>query len=170
MRKLAPVGAALLFAGLAGCVPRAEAPPPAPPPPPPAETPAPPPPPAPPDPADWRDAPLSEGDWTYRDDGSGSAAVYGGGLFELRCRGGQVSFVRPGAGGGALAIRTTFGERNLPARPEGGAAVATLTASDPLLDQIAFTRGRFLVQSPGAAPLILPAWAEPVRVIEDCRA
>jgi len=170
MRKLVLVGATLLFAGLAGCVPRAEAPPPAAPPAPPAPPPAAPPPPPPAPPADWRDAPLSEGDWSYRAGASGSAAVYGAGIFELRCDGGRISLVRRGGSGGSLAIRTTFGERNLPARPEDGAAVATLAASDPLLDQLAFTRGRFLVQTPGAAPLILPAWAEPVRVIEDCRA
>lgn len=168
MRKLTLVGAVLLLAGLAGCVPRAETPPPAPPPPPPAPAPEPPPPPPAP-PADWRDAPLSAGDWSYRGDGSVSVATYGAGAFELRCGGGQISLVRPGGAGGSLAIRTTFGERNLPARTEGGAAVATLAASDPLLDQIAFSRGRFLVQASGAAPLILPAWPEPVRVIEDCR-
>lgn len=168
MRKLTLVGAVLLLAGLAGCVPRPEAPPPAPPPPPPAPAPElPPPPPEPP--ADWRDAPLSAGDWSYRGDGSASVATYGTGAFELRCTGGQISLVRAGSNGGSLAVRTTFGDRSLPVRPEGGAVVATLASSDPLLDQIAFSRGRFLIQAAGVAPLILPAWPEPVRVIEDCR-
>jgi hypothetical protein len=44
-----------------------------------------------------------------------------------------------------------------------------LQARDPLLDQIAFSRGRFTIEAPGAAMLVIPAWPEAARVIEDCR-
>jgi hypothetical protein len=32
-----------------------------------------------------------------------------------------------------------------------------------------FSRGRFTVEVPGAPMLVIPAWPEPARVIEDCR-
>ena len=74
------------------------------------------------------------------------------------------------AGGNALTIRTSNLMRTLPAtaRPDGTAA--TISANDPLLDAIAFSRGRFTIEQPGVAPLVLRPWAEVARVIEDCRA
>jgi hypothetical protein len=68
---------------------------------------------------------------------------------------------RAGASG-PLRLRTTFGERTLPS----GAA---LPATDPLLDELAFSRGRFTVDAAGTATLVIPAWPEPARVIGDCR-
>jgi hypothetical protein len=108
---------------------------------------------------DWRDLPLAPGDWTY--DPAASEARYGD--FSLRCDSarGQVVAARAGSSG-PLRLRTTYGERVLPA---GGA----LAAADPLLDEIAYSRGRFTVDRPGAAMLVLPAWPEPARVVEDCR-
>lgn len=47
---------------------------------------------------------------------------------------------------------------------------ADLSAYDPLLDAIIFSRGRIAVGIPGQPTLVLPAWAEAERVIEDCRA
>jgi len=49
------------------------------------------------------------------------------------------------------------------------ATTATLAASDPLLDEIVFSRGRFMVHVDGLPDLILPSWPEPAHVIEDCR-
>jgi hypothetical protein len=46
---------------------------------------------------------------------------------------------------------------------------AALPANDRFLDEIVFSRGRFTVEVPGLPMLVLPAWAEPARVIEDCR-
>jgi len=86
----------------------------------------------------------------------------------VRCEAGQVSLARPGASGNALVVRTSFGERRLPAGAPD--STATLAAADPLLDQMVFSRGRFLIQADGAPTLIVPAWPEPARVIEDCRA
>ena len=47
--------------------------------------------------------------------------------------------------------------------------MAELAASDPLLDAIAFSRGRFAVDVPGTAPVYVPAYPEITRVVEDCR-
>jgi hypothetical protein len=110
-------------------------------------------------PQDWRDLPLAAGDWSY--DPGTSEARYG--EFSLRCDSARRQIVATRAGAsGPLRLRTTYGERILPA---GGA----LPAADPLLDDMAFSRGRFTVDGPGAATLVLPAWPEPARVVEDCR-
>ncbi len=56
---------------------------------------------------------------------------------------------------------------------QGGAQpalVAARAASDGVLDQMAYSRGKIGVEAQGAAPLGLPAWAEIARVVEDCRA
>ena len=42
-------------------------------------------------------------------------------------------------------------------------------ASDPQLDAIAFSRGRFFVSLNGTSDLVIPDWPEFARVIEDCR-
>lgn len=170
MRKIKAAGLGLLVVGIAACVPRTVAPPPepAPAPPPPAPPPAPPAP-APEPPGDWRDVPLSAGDWSLRER-TASFGEAGATVFAIRCDGGRISLARLGAPGGrTLSVRTTYGDRVLPASGEGGALVATLAANDALLDEIAFSRGRFLVRTEGAAPLFLPAWPEPTRVIEECR-
>jgi hypothetical protein len=73
-----------------------------------------------------------------------------------------VSFIRTGAQPGApIAILTTSTEQTLP--------VGSISATSSLLDAIAFSRGRFAVQSGTAPLLIVPAWPEPARSIEDCR-
>jgi hypothetical protein len=106
---------------------------------------------------DWRDRPLTPGDWTYE---SGEARYAG---FSLRCDGErrQVTLSRSGASG-PIRLRTSYGEHVL----TPGAA---LPAADPRLDEIAFSRGRFLVETQGMPALVLPAWPEPARVVEDCR-
>ena len=154
---------------LGACVPRAAAPAPvalpavrpAPAPSPPPLVPAPP-------PADWSTAPLSPGDWSYRVSAGMPTANYG--PFGIRCMPGhnvQVSLLGPQ--GPAIVVRTSYGERRLPGNPDHFQSYATLPASDPLLDQMAFSRGRFLVTSEGGGSLIVPAWPELARVIEDCR-
>ena len=161
-----PVLLALGMTSLAACVPNSAPPAPAPPPAPPPSLP--PPQPAPP-PMAWQEAPLTPGDWIYRRDDGRSAADFAG-MFELRCDGGlQIRLVRSGAGPGEMWVSTTYGTRGLTAAAEQGALVVRLAASDPLLDEMAFSRGRFAVQARGTAMLILPAWPEPARVIEDCR-
>ena len=147
-------GAALLAAMAAACVPRAAPPAPAPAPPPPAPPPPPPPPRPPPPPVNWKDAPLSPGDWRYREGGRQAAArhfpVRGRQSRSLRCDGGgSVGLVAHGQPAPALSIHTSYGERRLPRRRSHEPDRSRLAAADPLLDQIAFSRGRFLVQAEG---------------------
>jgi hypothetical protein len=128
----------------------------------------PPAPPAPPAaPPDWADVTLTPGGWFYSIDATGSQAAFGpdgaAPVFVLRCdrprR--EISLSRPAAPAAALVVRTSYGVRSLPA--------PRLAPSDSLLDDIAFSRGRFTVETDGAPTLVIPAWAEPARVIEDCR-
>ncbi|WNO54331.1 hypothetical protein [Stakelama saccharophila] len=182
MRRSIVLALALLAAG---CIPQSERPvPPAEPSPAPTPAPAPAPAPSPPTAAlagDWRDWPLTRGDWDYRQDDRGSIALFGspGGdaLFTIRCDQGRdtVYLSRAGAirGETRLTIRTTSADRVLTARPTGGTppylAVA-LHPSDRLLDAMGFSRGRFIVETPGLPTLVIPSWAEILRVTEDCRA
>ena len=98
----------------------------------------------------------------------GSEAVFADGRgpqLTIRCSLGSrlVSLVRTGAINGApLLVRTSNAERSVP-------WAATLPATDPLLDAIAFSRGRFAVEVAGAPRLIVPAWPETARAVEDCR-
>jgi hypothetical protein len=162
-----------LLAALGSCAPRPEpappvaAPTPRPQPPRPAPTPPPP-------PANWQDAPLSPGGWTYRSEGAASSASFGAPGqpgFVVRCEPSrQITLARTGATAApALTIRTSYSARSFPARAAAAALATTLSASDPFLDAIAFSRGRFTVEAAGLPTLILPAWPEPARVIEDCR-
>lgn len=122
--------------------------------------PAPPPAPAP----GWEDSPLTEGSWSYAGGEARFVSAGGAPLLTLRCdaAGRRILLVRQGSGGGRMVVRTTTGARTL--------SGAGLPAADPLLDAMVFSRGRFAVEAEGQPPLILPAWAEPARVVEDCRA
>lgn len=117
---------------------------------------------------DWRAAPIAPGVWVWRAMPGGSEALFQastGVQLTLRCNlaARTVTMVRSGAvPGSALTVRTTSLSRSLP--PSG-----TLGARDPLLDAIAFSRGRFSVEGGGAVRLIVPAWPEAARSIEDCR-
>lgn len=174
MRNFGTTGAALAgAASLAACVPGREAPAPLPPPRPAPEAPSVRPPPPPP-PADWQAAPLSPGDWSYRPNPATPEATFrseGVVSFTVSCeRGRSVRLRWVGAQAQAIAIRTSYGERQLRvSEVHINMVIVDLPPSDPLLEQIAFSRGRFLVQADGAQALILPAWPEPARVIEDCR-
>ncbi len=126
--------------------------------------------------------PLTPGGWTWRG-GARQASIAQFGvagqpvLFALRCdlathtvvvsRGG--SLTTPSA---SMQFTTSFGAFTLTAGNGGGqppAIVAQATARDPRLDQMAFSRGRFVVDVAGQSRLVLPAWPEVARVIEDCR-
>jgi hypothetical protein len=156
--------AAFFLAGCATNPPAPAAPPPAPVPPPPAAPTAPPPPPP---PQDWRDIALTPGDWSYRAEATGSAAEFGAGTpaFAVRCAPSarQVVLERTGAPTGSrLIVRTSFGERTV-------TAGTPIPAADPLFDQMAFSRGRFTIAAEGLPMLVIPAWPEPARAVEDCR-
>jgi hypothetical protein len=163
---------ALACAALAGCV---AAPEPAPvpvPAPAPTPTPAPVPSPSPvPSFSWWMDYPATPGDWSY----AGGIARFGETL-TLRCdrAAGAVEISRAGTSGSPaeMIVRTETIERGVaaqPARSDPAWIVARVPARDPLLDAMAFSKGRFAVEVTGLPTLYIPSWPEVTRVIEDCR-
>ena len=180
--SLKPLRAAQLLGSVAvamGCVPRREPPPP---PPRPAARPAPPPvrttPPPPPQ-ANWQDLPLSPGRWFYRTEGQRSLASFGpsqdAASFAVRCDLARRQIVLSRQGittGDVITVRTSYSARSLPLSVQTApqnSVFTTLPASDSFLDGLAFSRGRFTVEVPGTPVLVIPAWPEPARVVEDCR-
>ena len=181
-RPPTPPLATLVALSVAGCVaPTVPAPPAVPRP----VTVAPPPPVQPALGADWRDWPLTPGTWRYAPvrPGNGTLATFGTAQdlprLRLTCdpQARQIAIVLPGATGAAnLEIRTTSTGRTIAATarnsPEEWPPVSLevrLAATDPLLDAMAFSRGRFTIGQAGRPPLVVPAYAEIGRVIEDCR-
>lgn len=163
------------FALLAGCVPPGA-------PPAPETMPSPTPRPTPvaavpPPVGDWRDLPRTPGDWQYRGLGTGSAATYGARgaapVATLTCnraaRQVTMMLATPRAAAGTVTIRTTSTQRSIAVQPMAGGVGFALPATDKLLDAIGFSRGRFVVEGAGVGRLVLPAWAEILRVTEDCR-
>jgi len=71
-----------------------------------------------------------------------------------------------------LSVWTSSATRNVPAsfNPATQRVTIELSSYDPLLDALAFSRGRIAVYVAGSPALVLPAWPEVARVIEDCRA
>ncbi len=126
---------------------------------------------------DWRDLPRTPGDWQYRGLSNGSAATYGvrgaAPMATLRCdRGGRqvtLLFATPRPTAGTVTVRTTSTQRSLTVQPMAGGVGVALPASDKLLDAIGFSRGRFVIEGAPVGRLVLPAWAEVLRVTEDCR-
>ena len=154
---------ALMFA-VAGCtaIPKPETPPPAPAPVAPTPTPAPLPTPT----SGWEDRAVNAGAWRY-DAGSRTAAFVPTGsanpLLSLTCSGGGIRMTSTLAGN--VSLRTSAGTDQI--RFDNGSA--NLANRDPRLDRIAFSRGRFALETPGGGALTLPVQSEIGRVIEDCR-
>jgi hypothetical protein len=156
------------------------------PPPPPAPQPAPAPKPVvvtPPQPqkpvGDWIDWPLASGDWVYRRDERGSIALFGptgqNATVTLRCDTGRrrIYLAREGAGtGGRMVVRTSSTLKEFAASHTGAspAYLATeILPTDPVLDAMALSRGRFAIEADGQQPIAIPSWAEITRIVEDCR-
>lgn len=126
----------------------------------------------PPPPArDWTDGPLTPGGWSYAPGAGATRATFGGAgdtpLFTLRCERAarRITLARAGAVA-TLAVTTTSGAR---AFVLAAGATASLPGGDPFLDAMAFSRGRLLVRGDALPALVLPAFAEIGRVVEDCR-
>lgn len=133
-----------------------------------------------PAPDNWMDAPQTPGDWSYSREGTGTLASFGAARsearFVIRCDANtrRIALARPGTATGSVPMRilTETSERLLTAQPSSGSLPlvgVTLAASDPLLDAMAFSKGRFAVETGGMETLYLPSWTEVTRVIEDCR-
>lgn len=134
------------------------------------------PPPAPAPRADWRQMPATPGDWTWAMEGAQSVARFAGGALVLRCdrQAGAVTLQRAGsaAGPAPLTILTSSSTRTLTATPEAGPPAmlsVRFAARDPMLDAMAFSKGRFAIETTGSPTLYVPSWTEVSRVIEDCR-
>jgi hypothetical protein len=85
----------------------------------------------------------------------------------------RLTISKPASGAAPfLNLWTSAMTRNVPAsfNPATMRLSADVAASDQLLDAIVFSRGRFGVSVSNQPPLVLPSWAEPQKVIEDCRA
>jgi len=107
--------------------------------------------------------PITPGQWTYASTASGSVASFGSAI-SLRCDRATrtVMISRPSAAPAVLTIATDTLTRTLPV---GG----RLLANDPLLDAMAFSRGRMLISGGTGPVLAVPSWPEAARSIEDCR-
>jgi hypothetical protein len=134
---------------------------------------------APAPPVDFSIAPPLPGNWTYAVTADGTEASFLDAsarpqLFVRCTRASRIVTIAKPATAAApfLNVWTSSQTRNLPAsyNPATYRLSANVTAADPLLDAIAFSRGRFAVSVANTTLLIVPAWEEPARVVEDCRA
>ena len=130
----------------------------------------------------WNDQPQTQGTWFYEREGSETFALFGSSaedpLAIIRC---DLTTRKLGIGRFNTAsqstelmmrVRTETRQSLLTAIPKGngdGLFGVELEASNPLLDAMAITKGRFAIEVEGVEPLYIPAWAEVTRVIEDCR-
>jgi hypothetical protein len=172
-RPLLLVAAAFLALVVGSCSEKQVAPPPMPRP---TQRPAPPPSPPPPAALDWRQAPITPGDWTWALENGQSVARFADGVLVLRCdrASGTIVLQRAGLGSGPvpITIATTSVLRTLSAAAQPGppaTLAVSLMARDPLIDAMVFSRGRFALEAPGMPPLYVPSWPEVGRVAEDCR-
>lgn len=130
----------------------------------------------------WMDEQQTPGDWRYVADRTETAALFGTGEDEggveliIACEilSSRISISRIGdpEGETSMIIRTETQTGALLAEPAVSFApllLAHLDARDPLLDAIAFSKGRFAVEVGGTEPIYVPAYPEITRVIEDCR-
>lgn len=111
-------------------------------------------------------ATVERGSWSYAQTGAASQARFGAadpaGQLMIECRPAEraLTITMPMAAA-AVTLRASTTMRSV-AASNGRARVA---ATDPILDALAFSRGRF-----GIGERWYPAWPELTRVIEDCRA
>lgn len=127
---------------------------------------------------EWTDWPLAQGDWVYRQDERGSIAMFGAvganALVTLRCdRSRRAIFLaREGRGAGPIVVRSSSAMKEFVGAPTGGTPpyIATeIAPRDPILDAMAFSRGRIAITVAGQAPIAIPSWPEITRITEDCR-
>jgi hypothetical protein len=118
------------------------------------------------------------GTWTYTAGADGGEAVFTDSgnqpQLSLRCVRGirRVVLSKPAsAASPTLGVWSSTASKSWPATFD--AATARLSAQianwDPVLDAIAYSRGRFAVAAAGQQPLVVPDWADISRIVEDCR-
>ena len=128
---------------------------------------------------DFSITPVPPGSWSYAPTTTGSLASFmdstGTARLTMQCTRSArlVTIARPSAVAAlGMTVWTNAMQRTLPARYDTATRrlSADLRATDPLLDAMAFSRGRIAVVVAGTSSLVAPDWPELVRVIEDCRA
>jgi hypothetical protein len=121
--------------------------------------------------------PIS-GNWTFTTASDGSAATFVNASampqLTIRCSRAtrRVSIAKPGSVAVPfLYVWTSTMTRTLPASFDPATARQTIQvpAYDPLLDALVFSRGRVAVYIADKPALVVPAWPEIARVVEDCR-
>jgi len=119
------------------------------------------------------------GSWTYSatSDGSEASFANASGVPQVivRCARAarQVSIAKAATGAAPFVhVWTSSLTKSVASNfnPATGRLTIDLSATDPLLDALANSRGRFGIIVGTEPPLVIPAWAEAARVIEDCRA
>jgi hypothetical protein len=128
---------------------------------------------------DWNDWPFTPGNWTYRRDGRGSIAQFGtpgrNPTISFRCdlENRRITILREvSAPGARMVIRTSSMTKTVAVSASEANSTylaAAIATTDSILDAMAFSRGRVLVETEGQQPVILPSWAEIARIVEDCR-
>ncbi len=121
---------------------------------------------------------VEPGNWSYAATKTGSSARFGAGgatAFAVECEAAnrdivlRVLRVNPSAPDTTAVLRASTTLKSVPVSGGGAFGTARLTARDPILDALAFSRGKFGVSVDGRERW-LPAWPEVARVVEDCRA
>ena len=127
---------------------------------------------------DYTNSRTVDGSWAYAATAGGAEATFRNGagqpqLFLTCVRASrQLVIARPGVGAVPfLQVWTSSVTRNLPAsfNPATGRISASLSATDPLLDALALSRGRIAAGVAGQPAIVAPAWGEISRVVEECR-
>ena len=119
------------------------------------------------------------GNWTYAATADGSEATFVDGSARpqliLHCTRAvrRVTIAKPATVAAPfMVIWTSSLSRSVPASfdPLTGRISVSLPSYDQLLDAMVFSRGRLAVTVSGTATLVVPAWPELARAVEDCRA
>jgi len=128
--------------------------------------------------ADLGTATPIAGSWNYSANAMGSEASFlnPSALPQLtiRCTKAtrQVTIAKPATAAAAtMTVWTSSAVRPVAAsfNPLTQRISVSIVSNDPLLDSLAFSRGRIGVTVAGGPSLVVPAWPEVARVVEDCR-
>jgi hypothetical protein len=128
---------------------------------------------------DWRELSVMAGSWRWSREGTLSVARFalpnGTERISFACdparRSVTLRYMQIASGEQPLTITTTDTKQIVTGQATTQAPYAievAFASRDQMLDAIAFSRGRFMIES-GSEWAIAPSWPEVSRVIEDCR-
>ena len=119
------------------------------------------------------------GSWTYAATADGSEASFANASADVQLwvhcsrAARRISIAKPATGAAPFVnVWTSSETRSIASSfdPASGRLTIDFAATDSLLDAISSSRGRIGFSIAGQPALVIPAWAEAARVIEDCRA